>query len=91
MGGWAEGGRDLVVSIVGNMTSSCYKWIFSSFSNPYYNSPISTVRIQLHVSALYVGHLQVEIFLTYRSVIQDVWGVWVGGQGGTRSRCFNSG
>ena len=26
------------------------------------NSPISTVRIQLHVSALYVGHLQVEIF-----------------------------
>ena len=27
-----------------------------------YNSSISTVRIQLHVSALYVGHLQVEIF-----------------------------
>jgi len=27
-----------------------------------YNSPISTVRIQLHVSALYVGYLQVEIF-----------------------------
>ena len=26
-----------------------------------YNSSISTVRIQLHVSALYVGHLQVEI------------------------------
>ena len=24
--------------------------------------PISTVRIQLHVSALYVGHLQFEIF-----------------------------
>ena len=28
-----------------------------------YISPISTVRIQLHVSALYVGHLQVEIQL----------------------------
>ena len=27
-----------------------------------YNSSISTVRIQLHVSVLYVGHLQVEIF-----------------------------
>jgi len=27
-----------------------------------YNSSISTVRIQLRVSALYVGHLQFEIF-----------------------------
>ena len=27
-----------------------------------YNSPISTVRIQLHVLAIYVGHIQVEIF-----------------------------
>ena len=26
-----------------------------------YNSPIITVRIQLHVSVLYVGHLQVDI------------------------------
>ena len=34
-----------------------------------YILPISTVRIQLHVSALYVGHLQVEIFnlqISYR-------------------------
>jgi hypothetical protein len=30
-------------------------------------------------------------FLTYRLVIQDVWGVCVGGGGGTRSRCFSSG
>ena len=28
---------------------------------------ISTVRIQLHVSVLYVGHLQVEIYRTYRT------------------------
>jgi hypothetical protein len=27
-----------------------------------YNSPSSTVRIQLRVSVLYVDHLQVEIF-----------------------------
>ena len=38
----------------------------------------STVRIQLHISVLYVDHLQVEI-LTYRLVIQDVWGICVGG------------
>jgi hypothetical protein len=31
-------------------------------------------------------------FSTYRLVIQDVWGICVGGGGGgTRSRCFNSG
>ena len=42
-----------------------------------YILPISTVRIQLHVLVLYVDHLQVEI-LTYRLVIQDVWGIWVG-------------
>ena len=33
--------------------------------------------MQLHVSALYVGHLQVVI-LTYRAGIQDVWGVLLG-------------
>ena len=38
-----------------------------------YILPISTVSIQVHVSVLYVDHLQVEI-LTYRLVIQDVWG-----------------
>jgi len=41
-----------------------------------YILPISTVSIQLHVSVLYVDHLQVEI-LTYRLVIQDVWGICV--------------
>ena len=46
-----------------------------------YILPISTVRIQLHVSVLYVDHLQVQI-LTYRLVIQDVWGIWVGGMVG---------
>jgi len=40
-----------------------------------YTSPSSTVGIQLHVSALYVGHLQ---DLTYRAAIQDVWGVILG-------------
>ena len=55
-----------------------------------YILPINTVIIQLHVSVLYVDHLQVEI-LTYRLVIQDVWGICVGGDGRTRSRCFNSG
>jgi hypothetical protein len=34
-------------------------------------------------SRLYVDHLQVEI-LTYRSVIQDVWGICVGGGLGVR-------
>ena len=48
-----------------------------------YILPISTVRIQLHVSVLYVDHLQVEI-LTRRSVIQDVWGICVGGGLGVR-------
>jgi len=58
-----------------------------------YILPISTVSIQVHVSVLYVDHLQVEI-LTYRLVIQDVWGIWVGvgtTTTTTRSRCFNSG
>ena len=39
-----------------------------------YISPSNTVGIQLHVSALHVGHLQV-VYLTYRAAIQDVWGV----------------
>ena len=44
-----------------------------------YILPISTVIIRLHVSVLYVDHLQIEI-LTYRLVIQDVWGIfgWAG-------------
>ena len=42
-----------------------------------YISPSSTVGIPPHVSALYVGHLQVVI-LTYRAVKQDVWGVILG-------------
>jgi len=48
-----------------------------------YISPSSTVGTQPHVSALYVGHLQVVI-LTYRAVKQDVWGVllWYCGLGG---------
>ena len=55
-----------------------------------YNSSTSTVRIQLHVSVLYVGHLQVEIFNLQISYTRCV-GRLVGGGVGTRSRCFNSG
>ena len=55
-----------------------------------YNSSISTVRIQLHVSVLYVDHLQVEIFnfkISYTRCVGHL-----GGRGdGTRSHCFNSG
>ena len=45
-----------------------------------YILPISTVRIQLHVSVLYVDHIQVDIFNL--QIIQDVWGafVWPGGR-----------
>ena len=52
-------------------------------SNTTFILPINTVRIQLHVSVLYVDHLQVEM-LTYRLDIQDVWGVWMGGGLGGR-------
>jgi len=58
-----------------------------------YISPSSTVGIQLHVSALYVGHLQVVIKLTEQ--LNKMCGVFFEGIGGwvrgTRSRCFNSG
>ena len=57
-----------------------------------YISPSSTVGIQLHVSALYVGHLQVVIYLTEQ--IYKICGVFfygIGWVGGTRSRCVNSG
>jgi len=65
--------------------------VYYTYSQTQQYFTYSTVIIQLHVSVLYVDHLQVEI-LTYRLVIQDVWGicVWAGGEG-TRSRCFNSG
>ena len=49
---------------------------------------ISTVRIQLHVSVLYVGHLQVEIFnlqISYTRCVGRLGGQGVGW--GTRS-CF---
>ena len=49
-----------------------------------YISPSSTVGIQLHVSAVYVGHLQVVIKLTEQ--LYKMCGV-----GGMRSRCFISG
>ena len=46
-----------------------------------YNSSISTVRIQLHVSALYVGHLQFEIFNLQISYTRCVGRFgWVGGK-----------
>jgi len=41
-----------------------------------YISPSSTVGMQLHVSALYVSHFQVD--LTYRAAVQNVWGVLLG-------------
>ena len=46
-----------------------------------YILPISTVRIQLHVSVLYVGHLQVEIFNLQISYTRCVGGICVGGGG----------
>ena len=52
--------------------------------------PISTVRIQLHVSVLYVDHLQVEIFNLQICYTRCV-GRLGGPAGGKRSRCFNSG
>jgi len=39
-----------------------------------YISPCSTVGIQLHVSALYVGHLQVVILLTQQ--LQKICGIF---------------
>ena len=56
-----------------------------------YILPSSIVGIQLHVSALYVDHLQVEIQLADQ--LYKMCGVFSGvlGGGGTRSRCFNSG
>jgi len=54
-----------------------------------YISPGSTVGIQLHVSALYVGHLQVEIQLTdqlYKMCGVFVWGL--GGGGGNEISLF---
>ena len=44
--------------------------------------PSSTLRIKLHVSALYMGHLQVEIQLTdqlYKMCGVSVWGLeyWI--------------
>jgi hypothetical protein len=45
-------------------------------------SPSSTVGIQLHVSALYVGHLQVTIYLTQqRYEMRGVFFYSVGGFG----------
>jgi len=58
-----------------------------------YISPSSTVGIQLHVSALYVGHLRVVMWLTeqlYKMCGLFFWGIG-GGVGGTRSRCFSGG
>ena len=51
-----------------------------------YILPISTVRIQLHVSILYVDHLQVEIFNLQISYTRCVG--HFGWPGGMRSRCF---
>jgi len=60
-----------------------------------YISLSSTVGIQLHVSALYVGHLQVAN-KRFRARCTRMWvtlGIWgcVGGGEGTISRCSNSG
>ena len=55
------------------------------------NSSISTVRIQLHVLVLYVGHLQVEILNLQISYTRRVGHLGGLGVGGTRSLCFNSG
>ena len=49
-----------------------------------YILPISTVRIQLHVSVLYVDHLQVEIFNLQISYTRC--GGHLGGPGGERGK-----
>jgi len=58
-----------------------------------YISPSSIVGIQLRVTALYLGHLQVVIQLTEQ--LYNMFGVFFWGIGdwveGTGSRCFNSG
>ena len=53
--------------------------------------PISTVGIQLHVSVLYVDHFQVETFNLQISYTRCVGHLVGRGDGGTRSRYFNSG
>ena len=58
-----------------------------------YISSSSTVGIQLHVSALYVGHLQVVTWLSEQ--LYKMCGVFFlvirGWVWGTRSRCFSGG
>ena len=53
-----------------------------STTHQIYILPISTVRIQLHVSVLYVDHLQVEIFNLQISYTRYVG--CLGGRGGGR-------
>ena len=74
------------------VSSITKNFVYYTYSRAHYILLSSTVRIQLHVSALYVGHLKVEIQLTdqlYKmcGVIFEGVGNWVGG--GTKSRCFN--
>jgi len=77
---------------VGSITNS---FVYYMYSRTHLYLPSSTVRIHLSVSALYVGHLQVEIKLTDQlyNMCGCLSGNWVegGGVGGTRSRCFNRG
>ena len=46
------------------VSSITKNFVYYTYSRAHYILLSSTVRIQLHVSALYVGHLKVEIQLT---------------------------
>ena len=69
---------------VGSITRN---FVYYTYSRTQLYLPSSTVGIQLHVSALYVGHLQVEIQLTDQ--LYKMYGVFFWGLRETISRSPN--
>ena len=67
-------------------------WVLHNTVEHNYISPSSTLGLQLHVSALYVGHLQVVTWLSEQ--LYKMCGVFFWGIGGwveeTRCHCFTS-
>ena len=59
---------------VGSITKN-FCVLHNEVEHNYISSSI-TLGLQLHVSALYVGHLQVVT--TFEAAIRDVWGVLLG-------------